>query len=83
MKKILATLATVTLAVAAQAYPDKPISIVVPFAAGGNYDLTSRLVGEGISRTLGQTVIVDNRPGAGGLVGSEAAANAPPWPRVS
>ncbi|MDP3242515.1 MAG: tripartite tricarboxylate transporter substrate-binding protein, partial [Reyranella sp.] len=61
----------------AQAYPTKPIRWIVPFAAGGNYDLTSRLVGEGMSRTLGQTVIVDNRPGAGGLVGSEAAANAP------
>jgi len=61
----------------AQAYPARPIRWIAPFAAGGNYDLTSRLVGEGMSRTLGQTVIVDNRPGAGGLVGAEAAANAP------
>ncbi|NQW51457.1 MAG: tripartite tricarboxylate transporter substrate binding protein [Rhodospirillales bacterium] len=61
----------------AQSYPSKPIRWISPFAAGGNYDITSRLVGEGMSRNLGQTVLVDNRPGAGGLVGSEAAANAP------
>jgi tripartite-type tricarboxylate transporter receptor subunit TctC len=61
----------------AQSYPSKPIRWISPFAAGGNYDITSRLVGEGMSRNLGQTVLVDNRPGAGGLVGAEAAANAP------
>ena len=61
----------------AQNFPTKPIRWIAPFAAGGNYDLTSRLVGEGMSRNLGQTVLVDNRPGAGGLVGAEAAANAP------
>ncbi|TAJ95350.1 MAG: tripartite tricarboxylate transporter substrate binding protein [Reyranella sp.] len=61
----------------AQNFPSKPIRWIAPFAAGGNYDLTSRLVGEGMSRSLGQQVIVDNRPGAGGLVGAEAAANAP------
>ena len=42
----------------AQAYPTKPIRWIAPFAAGGNYDLTSRLVGEGMSRNLGQTVLV-------------------------
>ncbi len=61
----------------AQNFPTKPIRWIAPFAAGGNYDVTSRLVGEGMSRNLGQTVLVDNRPGAGGLVGAEAAANAP------
>lgn len=61
----------------AQNFPSRPIRWIAPFAAGGNYDLTSRLVGEGMSRNLGQQVIVDNRPGAGGLVGAEAAANAP------
>lgn len=61
----------------AQNFPSKPIRWIAPFAAGGNYDVTSRLVGEGMSRNLGQQVIVDNRPGAGGLVGAEAAANAP------
>ena len=60
-----------------QNFPSKPVRWIAPFAAGGNYDLTSRLVGEAMGRQLGQTVIVDNRPGAGGIVGTEAAANAP------
>ncbi|MEA2852191.1 MAG: putative tricarboxylic transport rane protein [Rhodospirillaceae bacterium] len=58
-------------------FPSKPIRWIIPFAAAGNYDVTSRLVGEAMGRRLGQTVIPDNRPGAGGIVGMEAAANAP------
>jgi tripartite-type tricarboxylate transporter receptor subunit TctC len=75
----LAALATAGIAgpAAAQAFPSKPIRWIVPFAAAGNYDITSRLVGEAMSHTLGQTIVIDNRPGAGGLVGLEAAANAP------
>jgi len=61
----------------AQTFPSKPIRWIIPFAAAGNYDVTSRLVGEAMGRRLGQTVIPDNRPGAGGIVGMEAAANAP------
>ena len=61
----------------AQNFPSKPIRWVIPFPAAGNYDVTSRLVGEAMGRRLGQTVIPDNRPGAGGIVGMEAAANAP------
>ena len=61
----------------AQVFPSKPIRWVIPFAAGGNYDVTSRLVGEAMGRKLGQTVVPDNRPGAGGVVGMEAAAAAP------
>jgi tripartite-type tricarboxylate transporter receptor subunit TctC len=61
----------------AQNFPGKPIRWIIPFAAAGNYDVTSRLVGEAMGRRLGQTVIPDNRPGAGGIVGVEAAANAP------
>jgi tripartite-type tricarboxylate transporter receptor subunit TctC len=61
----------------AQNYPSKPIRWIIPFAAAGNYDITSRLVGDAMGRRLGQTVIPDNRPGAGGMVGAEAAANAP------
>jgi tripartite-type tricarboxylate transporter receptor subunit TctC len=61
----------------AQNFPNKPIRWIIPFAAGGNYDVTSRLVGEAMGRRLGQTVLPDNRPGAGGIVGTEAAANAP------
>jgi tripartite-type tricarboxylate transporter receptor subunit TctC len=63
--------------VRAQAFPSKPIRFVVPFAAGGNADVTARLVSDGMSRRLGQTVIVDNRPGAGGVVGQELVLQAP------
>ena len=61
----------------AQNFPSKPIRWIIPFPAAGNYDVTSRLVGEAMGRRLGQTVIPDNRPGAGGIVGMEVAANAP------
>ena len=61
----------------AQNFPSKPIRWVIPFPAAGTYDVTSRLVGEAMGRRLGQTVIPDNRPGAGGIVGMEVAAVAP------
>ena len=63
--------------VRADGFPSKPIRWVIPFAPGGNYDVTSRIVAEPMSRQLGQTVLIDNRPGAGGVVGLEAAVNAP------
>ncbi|MCA0302841.1 MAG: tripartite tricarboxylate transporter substrate binding protein [Proteobacteria bacterium] len=62
---------------AAQAYPSKPIKFIVPYAPGGNVDVTVRLIAEPMQRFLGQSVIVENRPGAGGMVGQEAALNAP------
>jgi len=61
----------------AQSFPSKPVRWVIPFAAGGNYDVTSRLVGEVMARRLGQTIVPDNRPGAGGIIGLEVAASAP------
>jgi len=61
----------------ADTFPSKPIRWVVPFAPAGNYDVTARLVGEPMGRALGQSIIVDNRPGAGGVVGLEATVNAP------
>lgn len=61
----------------AEAFPSKPIRFVVPYAAGGNVDVTVRLVAEAMQRNLGQSIIVDNRPGAGGLVGQDVAAAAP------
>jgi len=79
MKKILATLATVTLAVAAQAYPDKPISIVVPFAAGGPTDRVARDLGVALSKQLkGQSIVIDNVGGAGGTLGAAKVAKAAP-----
>ncbi len=61
----------------AQNFPSKPVRWIVPFAPGGNYDVTSRIVGEVMARRLGQTVLVDNRPGAGGVVGLETTVAAP------
>jgi tripartite-type tricarboxylate transporter receptor subunit TctC len=59
-----------------QSYPAKPIRVIVPYAAGGFADISSRLVTEAISRSLGQAMIVENRPGGGGRIGAEAIARA-------
>ena len=58
------------------AYPDHPIRLVVPFAAGGNADAVGRIVAEEMHKALGQPVVVDNRGGAGGSIGAEAVAKA-------
>jgi len=61
----------------AQAYPNRPLRLIAPFPPGGSIDLASRLIGQWLSERLGQQVVVENRPGAGGNVGSEAALSAP------
>ena len=63
---------------AAQEYPSRPIRMIVPFAAGGGTDLLARYIGADISEALGQTIVVDNRPGGGTQIGAEAAAKAAP-----
>ncbi|MFM2050414.1 MAG: hypothetical protein RL682_905 [Pseudomonadota bacterium] len=63
---------------AAQTFPSKPIRIVVPFGAGGVADLTARTVAQKMSESMGQSVIIDNKPGAGGVVAGEAVAKAEP-----
>ena len=61
----------------AQTFPSKPITIVVPFSAGGTTDILARIVGQALSAELGQPVVVDNRAGAGGNIGASLAAKAP------
>jgi tripartite-type tricarboxylate transporter receptor subunit TctC len=62
----------------AQAYPSRPLRIIAPFPAGGVVDLFSRLIGQHLSERLGQTIIIENRAGAGGNLGTEAAVRAAP-----
>ncbi|RSE89661.1 Bug family tripartite tricarboxylate transporter substrate binding protein [Achromobacter aegrifaciens] len=79
--KRTACLAAVLLSLAAPAalaaYPERAITLIVPAAAGGNADITARLVGQEMSRQLGQPVVVENRVGAGGRIGTQAVARAP------
>jgi tripartite-type tricarboxylate transporter receptor subunit TctC len=63
---------------AAQNYPTRPIMLIVPFAPGGGNDTLARLLAQHMSQTLGQQVVVDNRAGAGGTIGTRAAAKSPP-----
>ncbi|SDC81477.1 Tripartite-type tricarboxylate transporter, receptor component TctC [Paracidovorax valerianellae] len=74
---ISAAAAVVPAGAFAQAFPNKPITIIVPFAAGGTTDILARVIGQGLSAELGQSVVVDNRAGAGGNIGGQMAARAP------
>jgi tripartite-type tricarboxylate transporter receptor subunit TctC len=62
----------------AQAYPGKPIQLVVPLGPGGINDIISRLIAQKLTESWGQSVVIVNKPGAGGIIGSEAVAKAPP-----
>jgi tripartite-type tricarboxylate transporter receptor subunit TctC len=63
---------------AAQAYPNRPVKLIVPFPAGGPPDVIARIVADSMSTRLGQSVVVDNRPGAGATIGTRSVANAEP-----
>ena len=88
MKKRLFSLSlTVTLAAAAalllplsaaaQAWPAKPVRMVIPFPAGGATDIVGRTIAQRLGAALGQQVVVDNKPGAGGTIGADMVAKAP------
>jgi tripartite-type tricarboxylate transporter receptor subunit TctC len=74
----LAALALTAAAAAAQDYPARPITLIVPFAAGGPTDIVARIVGEHMSRTLGQQLVIENAVGAGGTTASTRAKRAAP-----
>ena len=78
--RALLALPLVAAAVPARAagYPDRPVKIIVPFTPGGGVDIVSRVLAQGMASVLGQTVLVDNRPGAGTIIGSEVVAKSPP-----
>ena len=84
MKNLLALLGTLgalgvghSLPVHAQDYPSRPVKIVVPYAAGGSTDILTRIVANKLTGRVGQSFIVENRPGANGIIGSEAVARSP------
>ena len=75
---LTAALVLTSPAARAQTYPSRQITLIVPFAAGGSNDVVGRAIGKKLSEAWGQPVIVENRPGAGGMIGTSAVAAAPP-----
>src|SRR5215471_535266 len=73
-----AALPAVSRIARAQAYPSRPVRIVVGFAPGGVTDVVARLIGQWLTERLGQPFIIENRPGAANNIGTEAVVNAPP-----
>jgi tripartite-type tricarboxylate transporter receptor subunit TctC len=75
---LVAASVTAPAPVTAQDYPTRPITLVVPYAAGGGNDVMARIAADKMSKTLGQQIVVDNRPGAGGNIATRAVARAAP-----
>src|SRR5215472_9934664 len=72
------SLASVCVLASAQGYPAKPVRMIVPFAPGGASDFVARIISPKLGELLGQTIVIENKPGASGNIGMEAAAKSPP-----
>ena len=75
---VLAIAAVLPLAAAAQIYPSKPIRLIVPFPAGGPADIFARFLAQGMGANLGQTVVIENVSGVGGVLGVDRASKSTP-----
>ncbi len=75
---LAALISLLSVAAAAQDYPSRPIRVIVPFAPGGGLDITARLVGQKLTERWGQNIVIDTRPGAATILGTEIASKAPP-----
>ena len=78
MKKLLLTLLCLPLAAFAQAYPTKPVKLLIGFAAGGPTDVIARIIAQDMTATLGQTVLVENKPGATSMIATQEVKRAAP-----
>ena len=78
VRTLFAVSVSVACCTQAQAYPQRPVRLIVPFAPGGTTDILARLIGQKLTPVLGQPVVIDNRPGANGAVGSEFVAKSTP-----
>lgn len=77
-RAIALAIASLAFAASAQGYPNKPVKIIVPFAAGGPADIYARFIGEKLQAAMGQPFVVEDRPGGGAIVGTDAVAKSPP-----
>jgi tripartite-type tricarboxylate transporter receptor subunit TctC len=75
---VMGVLAVAAMSASAQGYPNRPLKLIVPFTPAGATDVLARLVGDELGRRLGQPVVIENRAGAGGNIGAQLAAKAPP-----
>ena len=78
MRKLLLLVLMLPLLAAAQSYPSRPIRLIVAFPPGGTADISARIIGQKLGELLGQPIVIENRPGAGGNIGTDLAAKAAP-----